>query len=42
MRLKDKVRYEYYILSQTDGQSKRVIQILEDLLRMCVLEFGGN
>ena len=27
---------------QTDGQSKRVIQILEDLLRECALEFGGN
>jgi hypothetical protein len=28
--------------SQTDGQSERVIQVLEDLLRACVLEFGGN
>jgi len=27
---------------QTEGQSKRVIQILEDLLRECALEFGGN
>ena len=27
---------------QTDGQSKRVIQVLEDLLQACVLEFGGN
>ncbi|KAA3480493.1 Retrotransposable element Tf2 [Gossypium australe] len=27
---------------QTDGQSERVIQILEDLLRCCVLEFQGN
>jgi len=27
---------------QTDGQSERVIQILEDLLRACVLEFSGN
>ncbi|KAL9400778.1 hypothetical protein Peur_004627 [Populus x canadensis] len=27
---------------QTDGQSERVIQILEDLLRACALEFGGN
>ncbi|KAA3469696.1 DNA/RNA polymerases superfamily protein [Gossypium australe] len=27
---------------QTDGQSKRVIQILEDMLRCCVLEFQGN
>ncbi|RVX01842.1 Transposon Ty3-I Gag-Pol polyprotein [Vitis vinifera] len=27
---------------QTDGQSERVIQILEDMLRVCVLDFGGN
>ena len=27
---------------QADGQSKRTIQTLKDLLRSCVLEFGGN
>jgi len=27
---------------QIDGQSERVIQVLEELLRACVLEFGGN
>ncbi|RVW98761.1 Transposon Tf2-2 polyprotein [Vitis vinifera] len=27
---------------QTDGQSERVIQILKDMLRACVLDFGGN
>jgi len=27
---------------QTAGQSERTIQTLEDLLRSCVLEFGGN
>ncbi|KAA3465913.1 DNA/RNA polymerases superfamily protein [Gossypium australe] len=27
---------------QIDGQSERVIQILEDMLRCCVLEFEGN
>jgi len=27
---------------QTDGQLERVIQVLKDLLRACVLEFGGN
>ena len=26
---------------QTDGQSKRTIQVLEDMLRACVIEFGG-
>ena len=27
---------------QTDGQSKRVIQVLEDMLRGCVLDFHGS
>ena len=27
---------------QTDGQSERTIQILEDMLRACVIEFGGS
>src|SRR5262249_40280737 len=27
---------------QTDGQSERTIQTLEDMLRMCVLDFGGD
>ncbi|KAI0503771.1 hypothetical protein KFK09_014714 [Dendrobium nobile] len=27
---------------QTDGQSERTIQTLEDLMRLCVLDFGGN
>jgi len=27
---------------QTDGQSKRFIQILEDMLRACVIDFGGH
>ncbi|XP_073120163.1 uncharacterized protein [Henckelia pumila] len=27
---------------QTDGQSERVIQILEYLLRACMIDFGGN
>jgi len=27
---------------QTDGQSERTIQTLEDLLRSCMLEFGGK
>ncbi|XP_071906041.1 uncharacterized protein [Coffea arabica] len=28
--------------SQTDGQSERTIQTLEDMLRTCILDFGGN
>ena len=27
---------------QTDGQSERVIQVLEDMLRGCVLDFLGS
>ncbi|GJS88480.1 putative reverse transcriptase domain-containing protein [Tanacetum coccineum] len=27
---------------QTDGQSERAIQTLEDMLRACVIDFGGN
>ena len=27
---------------QTDGQSERVIQVLEDLLRACILDLQGN
>ena len=26
---------------QTNGQSERTIQVLEDMLRACVIEFGG-
>ena len=27
---------------QTDGQSERTILVLEDMLRACVIEFGGH
>ena len=27
---------------QKDGQTERTIQTVEDMLRACVLEFGGN
>ena len=27
---------------QTDGQTERVNQILEDLLRACIIDFGGS
>ncbi|GJS93354.1 putative reverse transcriptase domain-containing protein, partial [Tanacetum coccineum] len=30
----------YY--TQTDGQSERIIQTLEDMLRVCVLDLGGS
>nr|GEX81224.1 retrotransposable element Tf2 [Tanacetum cinerariifolium] len=28
--------------SQTDGQSERIIQTMEDMLRACVMDFGGS
>ncbi|GJU44793.1 putative reverse transcriptase domain-containing protein [Tanacetum coccineum] len=31
-----------YINEVTDGQSERTIQTLEDILRACVIDFGGN
>ena len=27
---------------QADGQSERTIQVLEDMLRACVIDFGGH
>ena len=27
---------------QTDGQSERTIQALEDMLRMCIMDLGGS
>jgi len=27
---------------QTDGQTERIIQTLEDMLRACILEVGGS
>ncbi|GJT32465.1 putative reverse transcriptase domain-containing protein [Tanacetum coccineum] len=34
--------HEYDYHSQTDGQSKRTIQTLEDMLRECILDFRGS
>ncbi|GKA53378.1 putative reverse transcriptase domain-containing protein, partial [Tanacetum coccineum] len=38
MNLKMSTRYH----SETDGQSERTIQTLEDMLRDCVIDFGGS
>ncbi|KAJ9545620.1 hypothetical protein OSB04_025327 [Centaurea solstitialis] len=34
--------FQYAYHPQTDGQSERTIQTLEDMLRACVLDFGGS
>nr|GEX28159.1 putative reverse transcriptase domain-containing protein [Tanacetum cinerariifolium] len=33
---------EYRYHTETDGQSERTIQTLEDILRACAMDFGGN
>ncbi|MCO6516768.1 MAG: hypothetical protein J6586_09825, partial [Snodgrassella sp.] len=36
------LRFSTVFHPQTDGQSERTIQILEDMMRACVLDFGGS
>nr|GEW65723.1 putative reverse transcriptase domain-containing protein [Tanacetum cinerariifolium] len=40
--IKDTTGSEYRLPSQTDGQSERMIQTLKDMLRACIMDFGGN
>ena len=36
------IRLSSTFYPQTDGQSERVIQIMEDMLLACVMDFKGN
>ena len=37
-----KLKFSTTFHPQTNGKSERIIQILEDMLRSCIMEFKGN
>ncbi|KAL4336240.1 hypothetical protein GQ457_07G006250 [Hibiscus cannabinus] len=36
------IEFQHFISHQIDGQSERVIQVLEDMLRCCIIDFQGT
>ncbi|GKF90595.1 putative reverse transcriptase domain-containing protein, partial [Tanacetum coccineum] len=40
--LRNAIGYEHGLSPQTDGQSEHTIQTLEEMLRACVIDFGGS
>ncbi|KAA3466324.1 DNA/RNA polymerases superfamily protein [Gossypium australe] len=40
--IRHETAFQYSFSSATDGQSERIIQILEDMLRCCILEFNDT
>ena len=42
LALGTRLNFSTTFLSQSDGQSKMLIQVLEDMLRGCVMEFTGS
>ncbi|KAK8916912.1 hypothetical protein KSP39_PZI022412 [Platanthera zijinensis] len=41
-KVRNKTAFQYRLSPQTDGQSERTIQMLEDLLRMVILDLKGS
>ena len=42
MRFGTRLKFSTAVHSQIDGQSERTIQTLEDILRVCTLDFPGS
>lgn len=40
--LRTKITFSIIFHTQTNGQSERIIQLLEDMMRECMTDFGGH